>query len=411
MKKLLQSFALGLTVATLPLFSIDDQEGELDREDIQALRDWLNTKRQVTIREIGGNLSLSGEVRAEFQCTNEVANGIAQRGPNSVGKLPTNAYDIEVNIMLDYRADRTWAAIKLEFDNDAGLFTSTSNKIRIEKAFWGVRVYDGDIASFDTEVGRRPLFTVFDSKLMFSSQSDGVLFRYDISTESRGEIYIHALAELVDDRRNQYAYLAEIGWLSIWGTNLFFKYSIADWNTKHFPNAIDKYRFDYIVNQWLMGYKFAPSVFGKLVMPYAAFVWNPSAARSVATNQEKANLGGYLGVSVGELRKAHDWAFDINYQVVEAQAVPEFDFNGIGIGNASKSGLYTTTLNGGGSPVTSAAKAGGSTNYRGFAMTLDYLLTNNLNLQQQWSQSITLDKNIGPFRRYKQYEIEFVYGF
>lgn len=414
MKKWAQSFAFGLTATTLPLLAIDDQDGQLDREDIQALRDWINVRRQVTVREIGGNLSIAGEVRAEFQCSNEVKNGIAQRGHS--GQPPINAYDIEVNLMLDYRADKTWAAIKLEFDNDAGIFNATNNKIRIEKGYWGVRIYDGDMAKLDTEVGRRPLFNVFDSKVEFGSQSDGALFRYDFSTESHGELYLHALAEVVDSNHNQYAYIGEIGWLGIWGTGLFFKYSVADWNTKHFSQTVNqesanKRRFDYIVNQWLIGYKFIPQTFGKLVMPYAAVLWNPSAARSIATNHEKSNMGGYLGVAIGELRKKGDWAFEANYQLVEAQCVPEFDFNGIGIGNASKSGLYTTGINGNGKLVTDPSKAGGPSNFRGFQMTLDYLLTNNLNFQQQWSQSITLDKNIGPFRRYKQYEIEFIYGF
>jgi hypothetical protein len=29
---------------------------------------------------------------------------------------------------------------------------------------------------------------------------------------------------------------------------------------------------------------------------------------------------------------------------------------------------------------------------------------------QQWKQSITLDNDIGPFRRYKQYEVDFIYS-
>src|SRR5438093_1408698 len=102
MTKLLRSFTFGIAALTIPLaaplLSIDDQRGELDREDIQALRDWLNTKRQVTVREIGGNLSISGQVRTEFQRTNEVVNGIAQRGHDTPSKLPTNAYDVEVNL-------------------------------------------------------------------------------------------------------------------------------------------------------------------------------------------------------------------------------------------------------------------------------------------------------------------------
>ncbi len=407
MKKFARALSFGFGLAITPLLIAED--GELDRQDIQALRDWINTKRQVTVREIGGNLSISGEVRAEFQANNEVVGGIQQRGVGSPTSAPTNAYDIEVNLMLDYRSDRTWASIKLEFDNDAGLFTATDAKIRLERALFGVRLWDGDVATFDIEVGRRPLFNFFESKVEFGSRCDGVFFRYDISTESYGDVYAHAVAELLDDRINQYAYLAELGWLSIMDTGLFFKYSVADWHTKELSIPA-KWRFDFIVNQWLLGYKFIPEKFGKLIMPYAAFLWNPVAAKSFVTDHEKVNMAGYIGFSMGELRKKGDWAFDANYQVVQAQAIPEFDANGIGLGNVAKTGLYTTTINGS-KLVDSKEGAGGSTNYRGFILTLEYLLTNNLNLQQQWQQSMTLDKNIGPFRRYKQYEIEFIYGF
>ncbi len=53
--------------------------------------------------------------------------------------------------------------------------------------------------------------------------------------------------------------------------------------------------------------------------------------------------------------------------------------------------------------------AGGTTNYRGYSITFDLLLTDKLDLQQSYQQSITLDHDIGPFRRFKQYEIEFIY--
>ncbi|NGX27075.1 MAG: hypothetical protein K940chlam6_01002, partial [Chlamydiae bacterium] len=54
--------------------------------------------------------------------------------------------------------------------------------------------------------------------------------------------------------------------------------------------------------------------------------------------------------------------------------------------------------------------AGGQTNYRGFAIRFDLLLTDKLDMQHSYIQSITLDSDIGPFRRYKQYELEFIYS-
>src|SRR5882672_7990677 len=71
---------------------------ELEDRDIQALREWINTKRQVSLKEIGGDLSISGEVRTEFQSAWEKRNGVKQRG--SSGFLPGQAFDIEFNLML-----------------------------------------------------------------------------------------------------------------------------------------------------------------------------------------------------------------------------------------------------------------------------------------------------------------------
>src|SRR5690242_4121880 len=130
----------GLTFSSLSASTIDNS-GDIDQKDINAVREWINTKRQVTVREMGGALSLSGEVRTEFQSTTEVKDGVKQRGHGSpkYGRdglsLPQNTFDIEVNIMLDYRTDRSWGSIKLEFDNDAGIISGSTNRLKLERAY------------------------------------------------------------------------------------------------------------------------------------------------------------------------------------------------------------------------------------------------------------------------------------
>ena len=168
-------------VAFSPLALADtiDRDNDANDLDVGALREWMNTKRQVSIKEIGGNLSLSGEVRTEFQKIGESSNGIKQRGSGT--RFPSSVYDIAVNLMLDYRNDRTWSAIKLEFDNDAGIFSGTTNKIKLSKGYFGARALDGDSYYVDFELGRKKLNTSFDSKLQFSSFFDGVLAKYDQS--------------------------------------------------------------------------------------------------------------------------------------------------------------------------------------------------------------------------------------
>jgi hypothetical protein len=402
---------------TSPLFAstIDDSD-DIDQKDVNAVREWINTKRQVTVRELGGALSISGEVRTEFQSTSEVLDGCKQRGhgaPKHVeGRhhLPTNAFDVEVNLMLDYRTQNSWASIKLEFDNDAGIDSGTFNKLKLERAYWGVRAIEGDTYTFDVEMGRRRMSTIVDSKLEFNNFFDGVWFKYDQGFDPIGDLYLHAGVFVINENRNQFGYLGEFGVLNVGGTGLYTKYSLTDWNTKNLHDRIHNLRFDFLVSQLLIGYKFLPSRLQKIVQFYIAGLWNANAHRLELTHHKRANWGGYVGVSIGELKKKGDWAFDINYQVLEAQCVPDFDVQGIGLGNAANTGFYTQSIKGTGGP-NHPRHAGGNVNYRGFQMTLDYLLTNQLNMQQSWQQAITLDDSIGPFHRYKQYEIEFIYGF
>ena len=101
------SASLLLLTSHLYADTVDSGEGIEDR-DIQALREWVNTKRQVTVKEKGGALSISGEVRSEFQHTFEKINGVSQRRRPF---LPSDAFDVEVNLMMDYRTDTTWASV------------------------------------------------------------------------------------------------------------------------------------------------------------------------------------------------------------------------------------------------------------------------------------------------------------
>ena len=387
-----------------------ESSDDIDQKDINAVREWINTKRQVTVRELGGALSLSAEVRTELQSTGETRNGVKQRGHGGATGLPTNGFDIEVNIMLDYRADNSWAAIKLEFDNNAGIDSGSFDRLKLEKAYWGVRVIRGETYNFDTELGRRRMSTIMDSKLEFNSFFDGAWFRYDQGIDPIGDIYAHVGVFIINENKNQFGYLGEIGILNIGSTGFYTKYSLIDWDTKDFHDKIQNRRFDFLVSQLIFGYKFLPSRLQKIVQFYVAGLWNSAAHKLKITNYKRANWGGYVGVSIGELKKKGDWAFDINYQILAAQCVPDFDVQGIGLGNATDSGFYTAKVKGTGGPTTRKT-AGGNVNYRGFQMTLDYLLLNQLNMQQSWQQAITLDNSIGPFRRYKQYEVEFIYGF
>lgn len=407
--------ALAESIASQPVAQGDVQfsdKRDPEADDMEALRRWIRDKRLITLKEIAGDLSLSGEVRVEFQDISEVKNGIRQRGSDGALDKPQYVWDVEVNLMFDYRTDRTWAAIKLEFDNDMGQRSGTLNKIKLEKAYLGGRLVPGDTFTMDAEIGRRFLGNVFDSKIEFGSLYDGVLFRFNKAWASIGDYYFNLGSLLVDDKTNHYAFVSEMGGLRIANVGLNMKYSIIDWY-KPAANEINDLRYKYLVSQFLTSYQFYPEWIGKkLIKFYAAGLCNHLAGGVPQTHNKRQNYGWYAGMSIGLVKKQHDWAIDANYQWVQAQAIPEFDVSGIGRGNGANVGFYSNNLDGNpASGATTAATAVGGCNYKGFEIEALYAFTDNLTIMQNFKYSNTLNKSIGPNIHYKQYEMEFIYAF
>src|SRR3989344_1624976 len=389
-----------------------EEKRDPEADDMEALRRWIRDKRLVTVKEIGGDLSLSGEVRTEFQDTVEIKNGVRQRGEGAATRKPQYAWDNEVNVMIDYRTDRTWAAIKVEFDNDMGVSSGTVNHIRLEKGYCGGRVVPGDTFTLDIELGRRYLFNVFDSQIEFSTIFDGVLFRFNKVWESIGLFYLNLGGLLVDDQTNHYSCVAELGALQIADVGLNIKYSIIDWH-KPAANLLMDLRYKFLISQLQISYQYYPKWMGKRLLKfYAAGLMNHLAGGVPQTHNQRQNWAWYAGFSIGLVKKQYDFAINANYQWVQAQAVTDFDASGIGRGNAAGVGFYTNNSNGNpDSGETTAQTAVGNGNYKGFEIEALYALTDNLTVLQNFRTSWTLDHTIGPNLRFKQYEMEFIYAF
>ena len=391
---------------------VDDDSSEfINQQDIEALREWIATKRQVTVKQVGGDLSISGEVRVEMQYANETKNGIKQRGPNSTNpNMPANQFDIEVNLMFDYRTDRNWASAKLEFDNDAGANVNVFNKLAIERAILGGRIIDGDITTLDVDMGRNSMGNVYDSKIQFGSFLDAVTLKLDLASDKFGDLYARFSPFLINEKRYQWGVVGELGLLNIFNTGLYTKYSIVDWDTKNLGTEILNQHYRFLNSQWILGWKFVPKWLNKVTTIYSALLVNSAAQGVEQTNFKKQNMGWYAGFSIGKVRNKGDWSIDFNYQYVQAQAVPIFDAGGIGRGNASRTGFYTLNTDGTGDP-TSVATAVGKTNFQGVSVKVLYLLTDTLTIEQSYQHAFNANSNIGPEVNYNQYEIEFIYAF
>lgn len=408
------------TLAQAADIQVEEKE---QRSDMDALRRWIQDKRLVSVKEVGGDLSISGEVRTECQYFNEKRREqggttfIRQRGTGTAHLPPTEkeikpnlVWDVEFNLMLDYRTDRTWAAMKVEFDNDMGVRSGTVNKVRLEKAYLGGRLIAGDTFTWDTELGRRYLSNVFDSKVEFSAFFDGLLFRLGKASAAIGDLYANLAAFLVDDRFDHYGEAVELGALRIANVGLNLKYSIINWYKPYKADQAPQ-RWKFLVNQFMAAYLFYPEWIGKrLIKLYAAGLINPLAQNVVQTGYTKQNLGAYAGVAIGVVKKAGDWAIEANYQWVQAQCIPDVDVAGIGRGNAQNVGFYTTNIDGTGRPTTQATAVGNG-NYKGFEIEALYAFTDNLTVLQNLKMTNTLNTSIGPNLKFKQWELEFIYAF
>ncbi len=402
---------LSTFLAISSLFAADGDPGE-DRE-MAALRQWIMSKRMVTVKERGGNFAISGDVRAEFDATNEVRNGVNQRGRNSANPLiPFDDYAVKASLMYDYRTDFTWVTIKMKYDNAAGSITGTTNRISLDRAFLGFRIFEGANYTGDMEVGRRKLGYTFDSKIQYKAIMDGILLKFDSTSDRFGDFYAYAGPFVVNDQINQYGYVAETGLLSMFDTGFYSKLSWIDWNTASQRTSVQDQVFRFQNIQSLWGYKFVPTIIlpKKVTAIYAAFLNNLAAEGVEQTHYQKENWAWYAGVAVGEVRQKGDWAMEWNYQWVQAQSIIAFDMDGIGRGNAPGQGFYATNNNGTGTPTTSAT-AVGQNNFRGWQFELIYLISNTITIDQTFKMTSTLNKNIGPNIHYKQYSLEFIYAF
>ena len=400
-------FSAALVFSKLSADTVETATEQLDDREVKSIREFINTKRQVTLKEIGGNLSISAEVSTEFQDSNERLNGLRQRAPGGATDVAARGFDIGFGLIFDYRTDRTWMSAKLKFKNKAGLFGGTADKIKLDKAYWGVRLLEQEALTLDCEVGRRNLTTLFDSRAEFNANFDGVIFKYDQGFETLGNFYVHPAVFIIDQRKDHYGYVGEIGLLEIFNTGLYAKYSLIDWDTKHTNYShLDQLKFDFLISQFLLGFRCVPKWLNQNLELYMAGLYNHEAKARSITAYQRAAWAAYAGFLIGMTRKQGDWAFETYYQAVAAQAIPDYDVGGVGIGNAANTSFYSNN-----NIPTTRKTAAGNTNFQGYLINFNYMLTDNLVVKQSWKQSITLNSRIGPLRRFKQYEVDFIYAF
>ncbi len=370
------------------------QDNTFDREDRHhdenGLRNFIQTKDNIDLKEKATHLEISGDVRFEYQHINEKGeyitfdpktNRLVQnfrnlrggnfRGPRNGFRFSTNDFDVEFNLKFKYTYKKAFAMAQMQLDTPAGIRpikndceaspkfdnvtpgynintdTRRAGKgsgenfnVNLKRAFIGYEVLADGVNRFDIEVGRRKLDDIFVSEIQFTNRFDGILGKYVRAIDKSTSFYINLGGFVIDELVNHFGFATEFGLLNICDSGFDIRYSFIDWtkrgrNRCNFRNPIT---FQSRNSQLTLTYNFDADVWCKK-MPievYSAVLVNHAARRSSFTNGRKQNLGWYAGVLIGEVEEAGDWSFEVIYEYVEAQAVIDSDVSGIGRGNILK---------------------------------------------------------------------------
>lgn len=493
-------------------------ERQLNEVDDQPLREFVQSKENIDVRDKATNLEISGDVRFEWRQLYEKGDVIVVvpndpkdpntkfhfeedyrnlRGHGAVDyrDLPVshNDWDVEFNLKIKYTYGRAWAATHLQFDNSAGIrghndcaqvfdaffpeesssscscssFSSDfpilirnrseagkgsgeSSNINLKRAYMGYNIYADGVHRWDIEIGRRKLDDIFESEVEFSSRFDGVLLKYTSDLGKFADFYWYNGLFIIDERVNHVGYATEFGLLDIWDSGLDLRYSFIDWTMFGRNRCFIEHPYgsEFANSQISFSYHFNPfQGFCKKNIPaefYGGFLVNHAATKNIFTHNKRKNLAWYLGLYVGEVDSKGDWAFDIEYVYVQAQAVSDCDVSSIGRGNILddlftdivydpagrttgdvvvifdeegkiKDILNTCVIPTSLDPELFALSAilprRGNANFKGWRFEFLYAITDNLSLDLIMEHSDAEDKHIGGRHPYSNYEIEAIYAF
>lgn len=490
---------------------------DLRTRDDQAVREFIDSKENIPVKDKAKNLEISGDVRFEY--TNLREKGVVVifdnvRSPSSYssgyhvipdeaivevdGKdvenvtppvkapkpslakkyrnlrggshvdtvglpISQNDFDVEFNLKLKYVYENAWANAHLQFDNPCGIkrgpvcersfpiFNSDGSMvedtgdtdarltakgsgdgvaINLKRAFLGYNVWADGVHRFDIEAGRRKLSDVFDSEVQFTARFDGLLFKYATSIGEISDFYWNTGAFVIDERVNHFGWVTEFGFLNVFDSGLDIKYSFIDWRKfgKNRCFARNPYGTAFANSQVTLEYYFKPELFCKTYTAqlYGGFLVNQAANKNKFTRRRE-NLGGFVGLLLGEVNKKGDWSLDIEYIYVQAQAVPDFDVGSIGRGNILDEYFYeiyyvppgdnysslsdTYSLSSGSESLVGYFPRRGNANFKGLRIDALYALTDNLSIELAYEFSHEITRKLGGPHKYTDFEIEAIYAF
>lgn len=406
----------------------------LRQRDFEAVQEFINSKRTLAYDEKPPCLTLSGNVKFNIITRTERQDGMKLRGIRKADGtfVPFNDFDVEMNLKVKYKTDRTWAQGRLQLYNPAGIRfiektclqdpeamqgSGACNEICLREAFFGMNVVkDYCQYYFDVVIGRKRIFQEFDSRIEFNQRLDGIVFEIGKKLKPDWKIYDKTAFFVVDSRSNNYAYVTELGTYDFFETKYDIKFSFIDWKTFAATNRCGVRHplgSNFQIFHTFIAYNINPKLLwdirGKIyynfMVNFAAKqikdILTPAGLRRFpdVTNDTKQNIGWCVGFIMGdqEMNKVGDFAIDVNYQYVQAQAVSDFDARGIGRGNINRE-VFT-------------ANGRGKTNYKGYIMEAVWAISKCISLDLAYEATRQIDRRIGGLHRYTRLELDIIYQF
>jgi hypothetical protein len=372
--------------------------------------------------------------------------------------ISVNDFDVEFNLKIKYTFKDAWAKAHLQFDNPAGIRgrndcfgmfpvyneegsdiekhisrdnrwaakgSGDANNVNLKRAYIGYNILANGTNRLDIEIGRQKLDDIFDSEIEFTSRFDGILLRFASGAIEAFDWYITGGAFVIDERVNHFGWVTELGLLDIYETGVDLRYNFIDWQKQGRNRCFIYHPFgtEFRNSQVTLTYTFSQCFWGKKIPFefYSGFLVNHAAKKTVFTHWKRKNLGWYAGLYIGNVDKKGDWAIDIEYIGVQAQAVSDFDVGSIGRGNVLDETLYDildekfkhqdSSDSKPSSGIIGYFPRRGNSNFIGWRFEFLYAITDNFSLDTVYEFSNAEDTHIGGRHFYRDFEIEAIYAF
>jgi hypothetical protein len=358
----------------------------------------------VGIADLGGQLSLNGKAGVEYAMRSLTLDGTAYYGgkgssninPDDSDSAPLSKdnFDLDWQLGFDYQNNGTWMKSTIRTNNEMGSSSTTGDKyinrdgseqtwsMSLTEAYFGMNLYEDGAASLNFNIGREKMSNVFNSKVQFDTRTrhDGLRLNYMNSFETLGDFSV-TLSKWIDrEAGHRYPWGTELGLSNIMETGLYASYSYVSWVKKEAGVVVDNTRSRN--SQVSAGYMFNPDLLGVDWNVYTAYIINHAAKKNadstvnadadsmmVNTLDKKENSAWYVGTTFGKLQGEGSWQLDLNYQHVKQNSILNRDIAGIGRYNMMGS------------------------NYKGFALKIDYAITDNLDFAMSYFDAKQANKN------------------